>query len=103
MKTKLALIVLAASFAAPAWADGPIDDLAEVSGLSNRKVQMLIGNRTAFAEYRYSYDRSLEKLVAAIGTDNYERLMDGERVVIRDAEGRQLAVQLRSGELHYAQ
>jgi hypothetical protein len=29
--------------------------------------------------------------------------MDGERVVIRDVEGRQLAVQLRSGKLHYVQ
>lgn len=104
MKTKLALIVMAAAFAAPAWAgDDPVGDLAEISNLSKRKVQMLIGNRTAFAEYRYTYDRSLEKLVAAIGTANYERLMDGERVVIRDTDGRELAVQLRGGQLHYAQ
>ena len=103
MKNKLALIVLATSFALPAWAGGPVSDLAGISGLSERKVQMLIGNRTAFAEYRYSYDRSLEKLIAAIGTNNYERLMDGERVVVQGAGGRQLAVQLRSGRLRYAQ
>lgn len=103
MKNKLALIVLATSFALPAWAGGPVSDLAGISGLSERKVQMLIGNRTAFAEYRYTYDRSLEKLVAAIGTRNYERLLEGERVVIRGLDGRPLAVQLRSGRLHYAQ
>lgn len=102
MKTKLALIVLATAFALPAWAGGPVSDLAEISGLSERKVQMLIGNRTAFAEYRYTYDRSLETLVAAIGTVNYERLLDGERVVIRNTDGRELAVQLRGGKLHYA-
>lgn len=104
MKTKLALIVMAAAFAAPAWAgDDPVGDLAEISNLSKRKVQMLIGNRTAFAEYRYTYDRSLERLVSVIGEANYERLMDGEAVVVRDREGRQLALQLRGGELHYAQ
>lgn len=104
MKTKLALIVMAAAFASPAWAgDDPVGDLAEISNLSKRKVQMLIGNRTAFAEYRYTYDRSLERLVSVIGEANYERLMDGEAVVVRDREGRQLALQLRGGELHYAQ
>lgn len=104
MKTKLALIVMAAAFAAPAWAGGdPVSDLAEISDLSKRKVQMIIGNRTAFAEYRYSYDRSLKKLVNAIGEVNYERLMEGEAVVVLDRDGRQLALQLRKGELHYVQ
>ena len=104
MKTKLALIVMAAAFAAPAWAgDDPVGDLAEISNLSKRKVQMLIGNRTAFAEYRYTYDRSLERLVSVIGEANYERLMDGEAVVVLDRDGRQLALQLRGGELYYVQ
>ena len=102
MKMKLALIALAASFATPAWAGSPLEDLADAADLSKRQVQMVIGNRTAFAEYRYTYSYARKHLVAAIGTVNFERLMDGERVVVTGLEGRRLALQLRQGKLYYA-
>jgi hypothetical protein len=50
------------------------------SGLSERKVRMLVGNRSGFAEYRATYQRSQEKLIRAIGQDNYQRLLSGEAI-----------------------
>ena len=82
MKLKIACIAMMLA-AAPAWAgDSPIAALARTANLSERKVCMLLGNRTAYAEYTYTYDRSLRKLTRAIGRDNYERLMRGESVVL---------------------
>ena len=70
MKAKIAFIALALAASMPAWAEqskDPIGDLAQATGLSERKVQMIVGNRTAFAEYPYTYDRALKKFVGAIG------------------------------------
>ncbi|WP_345294414.1 hypothetical protein [Luteimonas vadosa] len=77
MNAKSTLSILALFAIAPAWAGGndPVAELAERSGLSERKVQMVIGNRTAYAEYRYTYQRSLEKFIAAVGHDEYQRLV----------------------------
>lgn len=81
MKAKLAALVVAIAAVAPAYAaDNVVEQLAEDSGLSVRKVQMILGNRTAFAEYPYTYQRSLEKFQAAIGKDNYHRLMAGQPI-----------------------
>ena len=93
MKAKLAFIALAMAVA-PAWAADPVGDLSKVTGLSERKVTMLVGNRTAFAEYPYTYDRAYKKFVAAVGKDNYERLMEGEAIALRDAQGNEYLVQL---------
>ncbi|MFC3550917.1 hypothetical protein ACFOLC_07780 [Lysobacter cavernae] len=96
MKAKIACIALAMAAAAPVWAaEDPVGDLAQITGLSERKVQMILGNRTAFAEYTYTYDRSLKKFVAAVGKDNYRRLLDGEEVAIRDVQGRTWVVQIK--------
>ena len=94
MKAKIAFIALAMAVTAPAWAADPVGDLSKITGLSERKVQMIVGNRTAFAEYPYTYDRALEKFVAAIGEDNYDRLMDGEAVALHDAKGNEYIVQI---------
>jgi hypothetical protein len=94
MKAKIAFIALAMAAAMPAWAADPIGDLSKISGLSERKVQMLLGNRTAFAEYPYTYDRSLRKFVGAVGRDNYDRLMNGESVALRDEAGNEYIVQI---------
>ena len=94
MKAKIAFIALAMAITAPAWAADPVGDLSKITGLSERKVQMIVGNRTAFAEYPYTYDRALEKFVAAIGEDNYDRLMDGEAVALHDAKGNEYIVQI---------
>ena len=94
MKAKIAFIALAMAVTAPAWAADPVGDLSKITGLSERKVQMIVGNRTAFAEYPYTYDRALDKFVAAIGKDNYNRLMDGEAVALHDAKDNEYIVQI---------
>lgn len=95
MKAKIAFIALAMATTAPAWAaEDPIGDLSKITGLTERKVQMVLGARTAFAEYPYTYDRSLHKFVAAVGKDNYYRLMNGESVALRDKQGHQYIVQI---------
>jgi hypothetical protein len=98
MKAKIAFIALALAASMPAWAEqskDPIGDLAQVTGLSERKVQMIVGNRTAFAEYPYTYDRALKKFVNAIGEVRYEQLMNGEAVAITDEAGREYIVQVK--------
>jgi hypothetical protein len=98
MKLQIATLALATAAAFPAWAgNDPINELSAITGLSERKVQMVLGNRTAFAEYRYTYDRSLEKFTEAVGRENMKRLMDGESVVLRDSAGREVVVQLPRG------
>lgn len=100
MKAKIAFIALAMAAAMPAWAgEDPVGDLSKITGLSERKVQMLLGNRTAFAEYPYTYDRSLRKFVGAVGKDNYDRLMNGESVVLRDTVGNEYIVQIDRKQL----
>ncbi|UNK50838.1 hypothetical protein MNR01_07515 [Lysobacter sp. S4-A87] len=96
MKAKIAFIALALAASMPAWADeDPVRDLSQISGLSERKVQMILGNRTAFAEYTYTYDRALEKFVDAIGQENYRQLMNGEAVALTDKQGRVYLVQVK--------
>ena len=84
MKTRYAIAVfvaVGAAVAAPALAqEDPIATLAKQSGLSERKVRMLVGARTAFAEYRSTFDRSEDKLIKAIGRSNYERLLSGQPI-----------------------
>ena len=96
MKAKIAFIALAMAVTAPAWAADPVGDLSKITGLTERKVTMIVGNRTAFAEYPYTYDRALDKFVAAIGKENYNRLMDGEAVALRDSTGHEYIVQIDS-------
>lgn len=85
MKAKIAGLVIAIAAAAPVYAaDNVVEQLADDSGLTVRKVQMILGNRTAFAEYPYTYQRSLEKFQAAIGKENYNRLMAGQTIKLRN-------------------
>lgn len=98
MKAKIAFIALALVASMPAWAEqskDPINDLSQVTGLSERKVQMIVGNRTAFAEYTYTYDRALKKFVNAIGETRYEQLMNGESVALTGKDGREYIVQIK--------
>lgn len=83
MNRRIIAIAAALALSGPAWAQqDPISELAEISGLSERKVNMLLGNRTSFAEYPYTFIRAQEKFEAAIGRDNYQRLLNGESVAI---------------------
>lgn len=78
--TCLAVALMAVS--APAFAgDDPCKVLAEETGLSERKIQMILGTRTSFAEYPYTYDRSLAKLRKTIGEGRYDQLMNHGNLV----------------------
>lgn len=73
--TCLAAALMAVS--APAFAgDDPCKVLAQETGLSERKVNMILGNRTSYAEYRYTYDRSVAQLRREIGEGRYDQLMN---------------------------
>lgn len=94
MKTRTALVValLAAPFSAQAG--DTIQQLSEHTGLSERKVQMILGNRTSFAEYPYTYQRSVEKFRSALGEENYQRLMNGQSVVLQKASDKDEATRV---------
>lgn len=78
MNTRLAILAAALmAISAPALAgDNPCKQLARETGLSERKVNMILGVRTSFAEYPYTYDRSVAKLRKAIGEGRYDQLMN---------------------------
>ena len=59
-----------------------IRDLAAATGLSERQVQMVVGGRTAYAEYRTSYDRVEQHFVKALGEARYRDLMAGREIVL---------------------
>lgn len=101
MKAKIAALVVALAAVAPsAWAqEDPVGDLAQITGLSERKVQMIIGNRSSFAEYPYTYQRSLEKFVDAVGEVRYQMLISGQPVELQDEQGRKIVFQIRDSKL----
>ena len=91
-----------ATVAPAAWAaeeEDPIGDLAQITGLSERKVQMIVGNRSSFAEYPYTYQRSLEKFVDAVGEVRYQMLISGHPVQLQDDQGRTITFQIRNSRL----
>lgn len=90
MNTRTATLAIALMAAAtPAFAGGdddPLRILARETGLSERKVQMILGTRTAFAEYPYTYARSVERLRSAIGEARYDQLMGGQLIAATPRE-----------------
>jgi len=103
MKAKIAALVVALATVAPAaWAaeeEDPVGDLAQITGLSERKVQMIVGNRSSFAEYPYTYQRSLEKFVDAVGEVRYQMLISGQPIELQDDQGRNVVFQIRESKL----
>lgn len=90
---RIAFLAVALIATAPAYADGSdqagkpgrtdmLAELADYTGLSERKVQMILGCRTCVAEYVYTYQRSLEKFRSALGDERYERLMQGRPILL---------------------
>ncbi|MFP7722137.1 hypothetical protein [Lysobacter sp. A3-1-A15] len=83
MKTRIAVVATSVCTAlllasAPAVASqAQIEHVARESGLSERKVRMVLGNRTPYAEYRFTYARSAARIKQAIGEKQFERLMVG--------------------------
>ena len=59
-----------------------IRDLAAATGLSERQVQMVVGGRTAYAEYRTSYNRVEKRFVKALGEQRYRDLVAGREIVL---------------------
>jgi hypothetical protein len=85
MKRKLETCLLALALTpglALAGSSLQIRDLAAATGLSERQVQMVVGARTAFAEYRTSYDRIERHFVKALGEERYRDLMAGREIVL---------------------
>ena len=101
MKAKIACIALAMAVVAPTWAaeQDPVSDLSQITGLSERKVQMIVGNRSSFAEYPYTYQRSLEKFVDAVGEVRYQMLISGQPIELQDEQGQKVVFQIRESKL----
>jgi hypothetical protein len=93
MNIRYAFAVIAVLAATPALAEEDlVRTLSEQSGLSERKVRMLLGNRSAYAEYPYTHQRSVEQLEKAIGKDNYQRLISGQRIEMPKKEVEKTAI-----------
>ena len=95
MKMKLAVLVIAMAPMLPAYAGGSdIENLAAYTGISERKVMMILGTRTSYAEYPYTYQRYKARFVKALGRQNYEQLVAGRAVTL----GNGVVVQIRAIE-----
>ena len=85
MKRKLETCLLALAMVpglALAGSSLEIHNLAAATGLSERQVQMVVGARTAYAEYRTSYDRVEARFIKALGEERYRDLMAGREIVL---------------------
>lgn len=94
MNFRLAILAAAlAAVSAPAFAtDNPCKQLAEETGLSERKINMILGVRTSFAEYPYTYERSVAKLRKAIGDDRYDQLMNEGNLISASTDAKARAL-----------
>jgi hypothetical protein len=97
MNIRLALLAVAlAVVSAPAFAaDNPVEVLSKQTGVSERHVRMLIGNRTPYPEYPYTYERELKKFKAGLGESNYRRLMSGETILLPSGDRVNIRVAVR--------
>ncbi len=79
------VLTIAAALAIPGLAQAgrdQIEQLADGTGLSVRQVRMLLGARTAYAEYPYTFARVNAKFKEAVGPVRYEELMAGRSITI---------------------
>lgn len=99
MKTRIALIALAMAAATPAYAsDSLVGALADETGLTVRQVQMIVHNRTPFAEYRTSYTRSLAQFKRALGEERAEQLLAGDPIVLHRRQEARVALLEQRGD-----
>ena len=76
-------LTIAALLLLPALASAdPIEDLARHTGMSERNVLMILGPHTPYANYRCCYQAKLRQFKKAVGEDNYDKLMNGENIVL---------------------
>ncbi len=76
------LFITALLAVAPLAGATSTEELARETGLSERNVRMLLGARTPYAEYRCCYDSKLRQFRQALGESNYNKLMNGEPIVL---------------------
>jgi len=81
IKTLLVTALLATSPITQAK-DASVGDLARLTGLSERNVRMIVGDRTAHADYRCCYERKLKQFKEAVGEENYQRLVNGKPMLL---------------------
>lgn len=84
-----AVMPLAAS-AAPHGNTASIGDLAQLTGLTPRLVQMVVGNPTAYAEYLTQYDSARHRMQQVLGAKRFEDLLAGRAIRLDD--GRMVAI-----------
>lgn len=83
MRTRTAaLIAIAMATSGPAFAGDLVDSLVRETGMHERQVLMVIGNRTPYVESRSNYGRSLAQFKAALGNERAERLIAGDTIVL---------------------
>lgn len=75
--TGLAALLLAGVASAGERID--VQALADQSGLTTRQVRMVLGAHVAFAEYRTSYQPAKYKLRQALGSEEFDALVQRYR------------------------
>ena len=96
MKRLFSLALLAtlpgAVLAAPHGNTASIEDLARVTGLTPRLVQMVVGSPTAYAEYLTQYDWARHRMQHVLGAQRLDDLVAGRTIRLDD--GRQIAIEV---------
>ena len=96
MKRMISLVLLAAlPLAAPVFAadtTASIEDVAQLTGLNPRLVQMVVGNPTAYAEYLTQYDWARHRMQKVLGAERLDDLIAGRAVRLDD--GRIVAIEV---------
>jgi len=93
MKRLLAIALLLAPLAAqaaPRSNTATINDIAQLTGLTPRLVQMVVGNPTAYAEYLTQYDWARHRMQHVLGAQRLEDLTAGREIRLDD--GRTIAI-----------
>ena len=57
-----------------------VEQLADETGLTPRRVRMVVGARSGYAEYRVTFDRAQKQFRNALGQERYNDLMAGRRI-----------------------
>ena len=77
--------------AAPASEEITIRQLADETGLSERRVRMVVGPRSGYAEYLVTFERSQRDFKNALGEERYNDLMAGRRIEPRNTKSATVA------------
>lgn len=64
----------------------PIALLSQASGLSERQIQMVLGNRTSYAGYEASYDIASKRFEQAVGPEIYQHAKSQHELSERDVQ-----------------